>query len=164
MSKIFLKSTAPVGADASVRPPQTNGMRPPQTNGMHPPQTNGMRPPQTNGMHPPQTNGMYPSPKTPIITINQLHNSCNQQICVELTDIGNIINQKWCNIPKIYNNVKIKEYVIMPNHIHGIIQICDNIDGGTGVVDGGTGVVGGRTGVVGGRTEASAPTKDNARI
>ena len=40
---------------------------------------------------------------------------------IELTEIGQIIDTHWRNIPNQYNNIQIDEYVIMPNHIHGIL-------------------------------------------
>ncbi|MEN8264625.1 MAG: hypothetical protein ABFR82_14325 [Nitrospirota bacterium] len=35
--------------------------------------------------------------------------------------IGQIINNNWRNIPNEYGNVDIDEFIIMPNHLHGII-------------------------------------------
>lgn len=40
-----------------------------------------------------------------------------------LTSIGKIIEKCLIDINKIYKNVYIDKYVIMPNHIHGIIKI-----------------------------------------
>ena len=40
-----------------------------------------------------------------------------------LSIIGQIADHHWKNIPNAYVNVKFDEYVIMPNHIHGIIII-----------------------------------------
>ncbi len=37
--------------------------------------------------------------------------------------IGNIIDECWKNIETQNENIFINEYVIMPNHIHGIIEI-----------------------------------------
>jgi putative transposase len=34
-----------------------------------------------------------------------------------------IIEDEWLNIPKRYENVDLDEYIIMPNHIHGIIVL-----------------------------------------
>ena len=57
----------------------------------------------------------------------------------ELTEIGKIVENYWQKINDIYENVTTDKFVIMPNHIHGIIKLQ-------------------------GRTESSAPTKDNSRI
>lgn len=44
-------------------------------------------------------------------------------IKIELTDIGRIIERQWFDISKQYDNVDTYEFVIMPNHIHGIVVI-----------------------------------------
>lgn len=41
----------------------------------------------------------------------------------QLTEIGYIINKNWKAIPNLYKNIDIDEFVIMPNHLHGIIII-----------------------------------------
>ncbi|MGN1299713.1 MAG: hypothetical protein ACI4UE_07020 [Candidatus Scatovivens sp.] len=58
---------------------------------------------------------------------------------IELTQIGKTIEICWKKIKEIYDNVETDQYIIMPNHIHGII-------------------------ILKGRTESSAPTKNNTRI
>lgn len=40
-----------------------------------------------------------------------------------LNKYGKIINKYFLEIPKHYNNVELDEFIIMPNHIHGIIVI-----------------------------------------
>ena len=40
-----------------------------------------------------------------------------------LNDIGNMIDELWQKIPKKYKTFEIDEYCIMPNHIHGILNI-----------------------------------------
>jgi putative transposase len=40
-----------------------------------------------------------------------------------LSPIGNIIDNCWLETPEIRPNVSLYEHIIMPNHIHGIIQI-----------------------------------------
>ena len=40
-----------------------------------------------------------------------------------LSTMGKIVEQFWMEIPKHYPNIKLDEYVIMPDHIHGIIMI-----------------------------------------
>lgn len=42
---------------------------------------------------------------------------------IKLSKIGQIIDNQWNNIPNQYNNIEIIEYIIMPNHIHGIIRL-----------------------------------------
>jgi putative transposase len=38
-------------------------------------------------------------------------------------NVGKIANECWLEIPKHFPDVVLHEYVIMPNHIHGIIEI-----------------------------------------
>ncbi|MDO4230182.1 MAG: hypothetical protein Q4C98_10230 [Capnocytophaga sp.] len=45
---------------------------------------------------------------------------------IELSDIGRIANQCWKEIPNHFKNVVLHSFVIMPNHIHGIIEIINN--------------------------------------
>ncbi len=42
---------------------------------------------------------------------------------IKLTTIGKIIEQQWKSIPIHFDHIELDEYVIMPNHIHGIIVI-----------------------------------------
>jgi hypothetical protein len=46
-----------------------------------------------------------------------------------LNDAGRAAQQCWLEIPRHYPNVVLHEYVIMPNHVHGIVQIVDAVDG-----------------------------------
>jgi len=38
-------------------------------------------------------------------------------------DIGSIANKFWAEIPVHFPNVELDEFVIMPNHVHGIVVI-----------------------------------------
>src|SRR3990172_2952188 len=40
-----------------------------------------------------------------------------------LTGIGNFARRYWLEIPEHFQNVELNEFIIMPNHIHGIIII-----------------------------------------
>jgi len=40
-----------------------------------------------------------------------------------LSQFGQIIYNKWNQIPKHFQNVQLDEFIIMPNHLHGIIII-----------------------------------------
>ena len=42
---------------------------------------------------------------------------------MELSIIGQIIDKQWNDIKNQYGNIELGQYVIMPNHIHGIIII-----------------------------------------
>lgn len=43
-----------------------------------------------------------------------------------LSSVGEMINTIWFEIPIYYPNVDIDAFVIMPNHIHGIIILLEN--------------------------------------
>ncbi len=45
----------------------------------------------------------------------------NEKMILNL--LGNLVEQFWKNIPKIYTSIEIDEFIIMPNHLHGIIVI-----------------------------------------
>ena len=42
---------------------------------------------------------------------------------MKLSRIGIIANQCWLELPNHFPNVKLDEYIVMPNHIHGIIVV-----------------------------------------
>jgi hypothetical protein len=54
---------------------------------------------------------------------------------IKLNQWGEIANKYWLEIPDHFDNVKIDAFIVMPNHIHGIIILenaninsCRNID------------------------------------
>lgn len=47
---------------------------------------------------------------------------------VYLSEIGKIIFDEWLKTPKLRPNVFLDDFIIMPNHIHGIIVIKDEPD------------------------------------
>ena len=47
----------------------------------------------------------------------------NKKIQIELTAYGEIIEKQIKDINKIYKDIKIKNYIIMPNHEHMIIEL-----------------------------------------
>lgn len=44
-----------------------------------------------------------------------------------LNGLGSIIQNLWNDLPNRYENTELDEYVIMPNHFHGIISIKTNV-------------------------------------
>ena len=42
-----------------------------------------------------------------------------------LSDMGNMAHQNWAAIPGHFDHVALDEWVIMPNHVHGLIGIMD---------------------------------------
>ena len=53
---------------------------------------------------------------------------------MQLSEIGKMANKYWDEIPEHFPFVKLDAFVVMPNHVHGII-IIDKPDNGTGNVD-----------------------------
>jgi hypothetical protein len=46
-----------------------------------------------------------------------------QGVDVALSDIGLAAAQFWREIPKHFSNAAIDEFIVMPNHVHGIVVI-----------------------------------------
>ena len=44
---------------------------------------------------------------------------------IQLSKIGEIVKNEWLNTKQIRKNIDLDEWVVMPNHIHGIIVIND---------------------------------------
>ncbi len=42
---------------------------------------------------------------------------------IELNRFGEIVHEVWLDLPKHYAQIKLDEFVVMPNHIHGILVI-----------------------------------------
>ena len=47
---------------------------------------------------------------------------------VKLSAMGIIVNEEWLKTGVVRNNVILDEYVIMPNHIHGLIFLLNKLD------------------------------------
>lgn len=47
---------------------------------------------------------------------------------MHLNQIGKIVAEEWLNTPKIRPNFQLDEWVIMPNHLHGIVIINENLN------------------------------------
>jgi putative transposase len=45
---------------------------------------------------------------------------------MKLNDYGRVVEECWREIPKHFQNVELGAYVVMPNHVHGIIVINEN--------------------------------------
>ncbi|MCJ7507393.1 MAG: hypothetical protein MUO85_01515 [candidate division Zixibacteria bacterium] len=54
---------------------------------------------------------------------------------MKLNGFGEIIKKQWQWLGKQYQFVALDKYVIMPNHVHGILIINDCVDVGTGRVE-----------------------------
>ena len=54
---------------------------------------------------------------------------CIQNETMKLNSAGLMIKSWWLKLEKKFSHVELGDYVIMPNHLHGIIQLFDNNDG-----------------------------------
>lgn len=54
---------------------------------------------------------------------NGAYNETHNDASLQMTEIGKIAHQYWAEIPKHYPFVTVDEFVIMPNHIHGILYL-----------------------------------------
>ena len=45
---------------------------------------------------------------------------------VVLSNVGKIVNAKWCVLPQAFPHVMLDAFVVMPNHLHGIVIITDD--------------------------------------
>lgn len=50
------------------------------------------------------------------------------QAKVILSNIGTIVNEEWSNCEQLRHNIKLDQWIIMPNHLHGIIIIENRIE------------------------------------
>ncbi|MFQ4146178.1 transposase [Chlorogloeopsis sp. ULAP02] len=46
---------------------------------------------------------------------------------MQLNHFGKIVQFHWCSLEKYYSHIQLDEFVVMPNHFHGIIIINENI-------------------------------------
>jgi REP element-mobilizing transposase RayT len=44
---------------------------------------------------------------------------------IVLNEFGKIAENEWLTTEQIRNNIKIDQYIVMPNHLHGIINIIE---------------------------------------
>ena len=51
----------------------------------------------------------------------------NSQPKMILNDAGIIANDCWLEIPKHFPNAKLHEHIVMPNHVHGIIELSGDV-------------------------------------
>lgn len=48
---------------------------------------------------------------------------------INLNNFGHIVKNEWITTDKLRRNIELDEFIIMPNHLHGIIHITDDNPG-----------------------------------
>jgi REP element-mobilizing transposase RayT len=48
-----------------------------------------------------------------------------------LNDAGKMVEKQWLALSAHFKNIVLHEYIVMPNHFHGIIEIIDNVGAGS---------------------------------
>jgi len=71
----------------------------------------------------------YTVPRAYFVTVVTANRACIFGTIVDgavyLNDLGNLVQKLWEEIPDHFPNVEIDPYMIMPNHMHGIITIIE---------------------------------------
>src|SRR5215210_2961095 len=44
-----------------------------------------------------------------------------------LNDAGQMVQTEWEKLTERFNNIELHEFVVMPNHFHGILEIVHNV-------------------------------------
>ncbi len=77
----------------------------------------------------------YSSPGAYFVTIATFEHLCTFGKIISsvmmTNDLGKIIEECWYDIPDHFPNTEILSFVVMPNHIHGIISIHEEASRGT---------------------------------
>ncbi|MDJ0798285.1 MAG: transposase [Calothrix sp. MO_167.B12] len=98
----------------------------------------------------------YSQPGAYFITICTQHKECNLGELIngeiQFTVRGMIASVFWLEISHHFPNVELDQFILMPNHIHGIIFIEDKNIAETSTMGGETPTMGGETPIMGGET------------
>jgi len=96
----------------------------------------------------------YSQPGSYFITLCTQNRECNLGEIInnqmKFTVRGLIIDEFWLKIPDHFPNVELDEFIVMPNHVHGIIVINDELLGKQNIKQ--TNTEGGESNTEGGET------------
>ena len=53
-----------------------------------------------------------------------LGNVVNGEMC--LNNAGSVAQSVWLSLPQRFSHVKLDQYIVMPNHLHGIIELVES--------------------------------------
>lgn len=73
----------------------------------------------------------YSTPTAYFVTICANRHQClfgsYENHSITMTNVGSVVDITWKNLQK-YFNIELDEYVVMPNHIHGVVFIKPDIN------------------------------------
>ena len=49
-----------------------------------------------------------------------------------LNDAGKMVNDEWLKLPERFHNIRLHEYIVMPNHFHAILEIVNQNENNVG--------------------------------
>jgi putative transposase len=49
---------------------------------------------------------------------------------VQLSEAGRMVKEQWHDLPNRFDGVELDEFVVMPNHVHGILGLCGRSEAG----------------------------------
>ena len=62
-----------------------------------------------------------------ICTHNRIHRFGDIVGCqMQMNHFGEIVLQQWNKLPQQYTHIQLDQFILMPNHIHGLFQIIDH--------------------------------------
>ena len=71
----------------------------------------------------------YSTPDAYLVTVCTNEHKCIfgriEKRQVVLNEIGNLVKECWQKIPEQFPNLQLNEFIVMPDHLHGIIIIRD---------------------------------------
>ncbi len=53
---------------------------------------------------------------------------CIELETLSLSPVGQIVRKQWLQLPQRFSALQLDEFVIMPNHFHGIVAILEAVD------------------------------------
>jgi putative transposase len=76
----------------------------------------------------------YTLPGAYFVTIVSLRRMCLfggiENGTIIQSDIGRIVNECWYRIPNCFEDIELDEFVLMPNHLHGLVLIYEALGKG----------------------------------
>lgn len=90
-----------------------------------PPSDGDQLPPRRKSMRAESWRYHWPGPYFVTIVINGRFNRLGEvrESAIVLSDVGEMTEHYWLELPNKYPGLSLDEFVIMPNHFHGILQL-----------------------------------------